>query len=106
MPARKLQEQVNKFAENIDHIRSTAEILDAVMAMISPLGYTAAASGRFGHADLTDILHFQNWTKEALEVYAREERVRIDPATIWAKQSGTAATVSEIRATFGKDHPG
>jgi hypothetical protein len=39
-------------------------------------------------------------------LYAREGRMRFDPAPIWALQSGVPATVSEIRAIIGKDHPG
>jgi LuxR family quorum-sensing transcriptional regulator LasR len=104
--ALKLQEQVNAFAETIDRVHSMSDIVEAIMAMISPLGYLATACGRFGHSNAGQALHFQNWHPEAATAYMRNGYMRIDPAPIWALQSGMAISVGELRGAIGKDHPG
>lgn len=102
----KLQRDVNRFAETLKLIRTTPELVDAIMKVIRPLRYKSVASGIFVDPNLKNTIHFANWDPDVMRIYVQNGFMRIDPAPIWALKSGMAISMSELRTLLPKDHPG
>lgn len=94
------------FSETAKQIASLADLSGRVRRIVTPLGYTAIASGRLGNSTAVESLHFATWDPKWLDLYFSNDFVRIDPVPIWAIRSGLAVTVSELRASLPKSHPG
>jgi DNA-binding CsgD family transcriptional regulator len=106
MSAQRLHLRVIELADSLARIQTVTELQHAVMKLIAPLGYTAAASGRFGIARVADALHFANWKPEWIALYAERGYLRIDPVVSWAMRSGLPVTIDELHTRLPKEHPG
>jgi DNA-binding CsgD family transcriptional regulator len=102
----KLINSVLAFADSIEQIKSLADLSSRVEKIVTPLGYTAIASGLLGNSEAAEALHFATWDPKWLDTYFSKGFVRMDPFPIWAIHSGLPVTADELRALLPKSHPG